>query len=124
MPFIPLLVWFTRGSPWRATVIPPFFACSLMVPGPLMWLSFFMAGASLSRFDLKCPALETVVPQWLGRVSYSLYIIHVPTLMALLVLAGPEAVLPGLPAVFASAWVVWRFVEEPSIRWSRLAAAL
>ncbi len=39
---------------------------------------FFFAGAWVSRFDLRLGLFEMKLPQWLGRISYPLYLIHVP----------------------------------------------
>jgi peptidoglycan/LPS O-acetylase OafA/YrhL len=70
-------------------------------------------------------ALEVPPLAWLGRVSYSLYLVHVPVLLAGLHLA------PGLPAwvvavlapaasIAAAAAVHWS-VEAPSMRFARHA---
>lgn len=67
--------------------------------------------------------------QALGRVSYSLYLMHVPTIAlaaALLHRLPPHAGIAGelvdaafiLLACFATAWAFWRAIERPSIRWS------
>ena len=67
--------------------------------------------------------------QALGRVSYSLYLMHVPTITlaaALLRRLPPHAGVAGefadaafiLLACLATAWAFWRAIERPSIRWS------
>jgi peptidoglycan/LPS O-acetylase OafA/YrhL len=73
--------------------------------------------------------------QALGRVSYSLYLMHVPTITV------AAAVLRRLPAhggvggelldaaallaaCLAVAWAFWRAIERPSIRWSHRLSLL
>jgi len=71
--------------------------------------------------------------QALGRVSYSLYLMHVPTITlaaALLHRLPPHAGLAGeladaafiLVACLAVAWAFWHAIERPSIRWSHRLA--
>lgn len=70
------------------------------------------------------PVLLSRMPLWLGRVSYSLYLIHLPVMLALLhILQGavpPPLVLPlaGISSLGA-AEVMFRAVELPSIRMGR-----
>lgn len=64
---------------------------------------------------------------WLGAISYSLYLVHVPVLLAMLHLGTPElpAWLLAALAPLASlplAWLLYRFVERPSIRLGRLVS--
>ncbi len=64
-------------------------------------------------------ALQSRIPQFLGRISYSIYLIHVPVLLAILHLLGPsvDAVLL-LPLAWAAslvlADVMQRTIEGPS----------
>jgi len=65
---------------------------------------------------------------WLGRVSYSLYLIHVPLLVAAVHLA--DAILPlwltialVIPLTLLAAELMYRAVEEPSIRLGRWLTA-
>jgi hypothetical protein len=72
MLLMPLIAWCGRGSAWRGVV-----AAEVMTLGlfdmRLFYLGCFMAGGAASRLSLRCRALEGRVPQWLGKVSYSLY---------------------------------------------------
>jgi peptidoglycan/LPS O-acetylase OafA/YrhL len=57
--------------------------------------------------------------QWLGNVSFSLYLIHWPILLAAYYLLSglvprPVVLLAALPAIFVSAHVMERWVERPS----------
>ena len=71
---------------------------------------------------LRSPAL-----QWLGRVSFSLYLVHVPVALALAyALHGtlPAAAIAALTVVLAlpAAAVFYVAVERPSLLLSRRAA--
>jgi peptidoglycan/LPS O-acetylase OafA/YrhL len=71
--------------------------------------------------------LETRQSQWLGRVSFSLYLVHVPLLVTAAFLLRdsrwPLVALLGIPASLAVAWVFQRFVEAPAHRLSRRVGA-
>lgn len=76
-------------------------------------------------------ALSTPALEWLGRVSYSLYLIHVPILLTLThLLYGhvPMAVLLVLivAAAVGAAHVMYRWVERPAMavgrRWAQPAS--
>lgn len=59
------------------------------------------------------------LPRFLGRISYSLYLVHVTVLFVLLhFLAGNRPLLPAiyLAGAIACAYVLWKFVEQPSIQ--------
>ena len=68
-------------------------------------------------------ALSTTVPLWLGRVSFGLYLVHVPPLYTIVAWASVNEALP--PALLAAAYFIgmlllaWVFtitVDEPVIR--------
>jgi peptidoglycan/LPS O-acetylase OafA/YrhL len=67
--------------------------------------------------------LSTRPPQWLGRVSFSLYLTHLPILVALVYLFGDNnwalVALVGIPASLLVAYLFYRFVEAPSHRLSK-----
>ncbi|MEW1961427.1 acyltransferase [Microbacterium sp. NPDC077644] len=70
-------------------------------------------------------ALEGRVPQWLGRTSYSLYLVHVPVIATLAYLWGndrwPLVMIVGIPTSLVLAAVFHRVVEAPSQRIARMA---
>ncbi len=72
-------------------------------------------------FDRVNDLLSGGVLQWLGKVSYSLYLVHMPVLLSMLY--GLHDVLPLLvilalafPLVFVVADLAYRFVEVPAMR--------
>ncbi len=64
--------------------------------------------------------LSTRAPQWLGRVSFSLYLTHLPILVALVYLFGDRnwglVALVGIPVSLTMAYFFYRLVEAPSHR--------
>jgi peptidoglycan/LPS O-acetylase OafA/YrhL len=115
---MPLIAWFGRGSVLlRGCIALPLL---LLPAGYGFYLGCFFLGGVLSRWEPRCALLEAAVPQWLGSVSYSLYLSHMPVLiMTAAVLGIKTGVVLGLPIVFAVAWLVWQLVEHPSILASR-----
>ena len=99
-------------------------------------LILFGAGAgmlilrSLEPGTLECEALSFAPLVALGRVSYSLYLWHVPVLAALGVLAGglpaqggwPRQV-TGVAVSLGAAVLSYRFVEQPFLRRKRRLGA-
>jgi len=66
--------------------------------------------------------------QWLGRIAFSLYLIHEPIIVAT-AFALPQSarnvwlpLLIALPIVFAASWLFYRLVEGPSHRISQRLA--
>lgn len=79
-------------------------------------------------------ALSTRPCQWLGKISYSMYLTHAVVIGALGALfswmgvPAPVQAVIALVASFFAAWAFWRLVERPSIAWShrvgKLAASM
>jgi peptidoglycan/LPS O-acetylase OafA/YrhL len=68
--------------------------------------------------------LTAAVPQYLGRISYPLYLVHFPIMLALLRLTSyglpvPLLVLVGVPLAVLVADVLHRYVEAPAMRLGR-----
>jgi peptidoglycan/LPS O-acetylase OafA/YrhL len=61
--------------------------------------------------------------RWLGRVSYSLYLIHIPIVMTLSYACGgflrPDAAIVAIFLSAIAAEIMYRAVEVPSIRLGR-----
>ncbi len=94
-----------------------------MAAGAALLVSALASSAMLAR------ALDIAPLAWLGRVSYSLYLIHLPIMLTcglLLdrIVPAPASLAVGIVLALAAAQVMWRVVEMPSIRWSRAAAKM
>jgi peptidoglycan/LPS O-acetylase OafA/YrhL len=65
--------------------------------------------------------------QWLGRVSFSLYLVHEPIVVACGYLFGPGrewiAITAAIPVALGVAWLFHRFVEKPSHRLAKAVRA-
>jgi peptidoglycan/LPS O-acetylase OafA/YrhL len=71
-------------------------------------------------------ALDSRPSQWLGRISFSLYLIHVPILATLTFLLGDDkwwlVALLTIPLALLTAWGFHQAVERPSHRLARRTA--
>lgn len=69
--------------------------------------------------------LSARLPLWLGRVSFSLYLVHVPVLASVAFVIGdanwPLVAAIAIPASFAVAWLFHVAVETPAHRLARRA---
>jgi peptidoglycan/LPS O-acetylase OafA/YrhL len=104
-------------------------------------------GQSLARFGSACASGVFIllfissakvasigtarVTQFLGKVSYSFYLVHLPTLIALASLLYPHVhsltaiIALSLASSLLAAWVIHSVVEVPSHKWGkRLSASL
>jgi peptidoglycan/LPS O-acetylase OafA/YrhL len=115
---MPLIAWF-GVRPARVLLAPVVWLGLVGLDGRFFWLAFFLAGAALSHVDFRSVFLEAPPAQWLGKISYSLYLSHWPLLRLSVLLMGKPGLLLAIPLVFPFAWLVWRLVEQPSIRLSR-----
>ena len=123
MLFMPLFLW-ASASALRAAFTAVFIVVAAIGYTKLFFGLFFVAGAYFSRWEFRSPFLESYLPQWLGRISYSLYLTHwlvFELAQRTLGIWGPVAL---LPLTFFIGWLVWRFVERPSIRYSRNLGSL
>ena len=120
--FMPAIAWFGGRGPIRKAAIVPVWLLLIVAEPRFIWAVFFMAGAALSQTSFRSRALESRVPQWLGKVSYSLYLCHWPVLMFCRDAFGVWGAVPGVALTLPVAWLLWRFVEQPSIALSRLIA--
>lgn len=67
--------------------------------------------------------LSTRIPQWLGRVSFSLYLVHVPVIATVAYLVGDErwwlVAIISVPVSLVVAQLFFSAVERPSHRFAR-----
>lgn len=127
---------------WGATLV---FACALIIAGALLPPGFFaghLRGAAGSTLVILGAVLLVITAiasrgvarvlelrpiQWLGRISFSLYLVHVPILVSLAFLIGPShwrlIAVVGIPLALLVGWLFSQFVELPSHRLSRRVGA-
>ncbi len=95
----------------------PLSAQGVTLIGLMVILLLAMTWPPFTRF------LQGRVVQWLGAISFSLYLIHEPIVIAVGVLLGPELAALTLPIalliVLPFAWLFFLLVERPAIRLSR-----
>lgn len=64
---------------------------------------------------------------WLGRISFSLYLVHEPIVVASGYLFGPNhewlGILCTIPAAVLAGWLFYTFVEKPSHRLAKVVRA-
>ena len=113
---MPVIVWFAGGT--RARLYFGLIACigGALLDARLLVGGYFLAGAWLSRFAWRCRALEWWLPQFLGRISYPLYLSH-----WLVLRYAPGGPWLTVPLAFAVGWLLTGTIEAWSIHASRLA---
>lgn len=84
------------------------------------------AGILVTLFATWSPVMnfaQVRVLQWLGRISFSLYLVHEPVVVSVTLMLGTAAVLPiltvALPGSLVVAVVFYRLVEVPALHLSR-----
>ena len=101
------------------------------LPYEVGWLAVGLGFALVLSVILSTPEIENwlhwPVLQWLGKISYSLYLSHIVVLYSLFytlhhTFPPPVIMALVLPASLGVAWALWFFVERPSITWSRRIA--
>lgn len=119
MPFMPLFIAAGRGRPVVAVAAIALGALAMGAHWRVGYAMFFVIGAFLSRWEFRNRWLEAPGPQWLGQISYSLYLSHWILMSAARSLWGPWGALVVVPLAFPLAFALWRVVEAPSIETSR-----
>jgi len=115
MPFMPLFVWVARRRfVWFAAALVTTLMVADLVYPPTAFGIFFFAGAWFWRFQLRWAPLEARLPQWLGRISYPLYLCHWPIIWGL-----GLPLYASIPLAFAAAHFLAGTVEAWSIAASR-----
>lgn len=92
---------------------------AVVTAGALLIVLLFISCRSAKRLG------DTAAAQWLGRVSFSLYLVHLPIILAGVTLLRsvslPLALTVSVAATFAAAELFYRYVEQPSHRLSTAA---
>jgi peptidoglycan/LPS O-acetylase OafA/YrhL len=119
MPFMPLIIWAGVGTLSRAALCMMALIVACKVDSHFFVGLLFVAGVAMARFPCRSAFLESAIPQWLGKISYSLYLTHWLVLALATRAFGPWGAAPAIPVIFVVAWLVWWAVERPSIWASR-----
>lgn len=125
----------SRLSPRMVLLLWLMSVALMLAPGPSLshYYNFVwgLGAASLIILtvgSVRADRMLSVAPLvWLGKISYSLYLIHVPLLIAAVHLTYGKlplwaTVAAIIPLSLACAALMYRYVEEPSIRLGRLLA--
>jgi peptidoglycan/LPS O-acetylase OafA/YrhL len=118
---MPAIVWAGRGPHWRAafSIMLCLVAAVFANDARLLFGMFFVFGAWASQFELHSTILESRLPQWLGAISFPLYLSH---WLVLQYAPGPMA--GKIVLAIALAWVLTLTVERWSIAASRRSAGI
>lgn len=125
MPLMPLIVYAGTGPLWRAWIAFVAACLAYTTTSDAAWqqlwlaLAYFVAGAYLSRYTPKLAWLETAPAQWLGKISYSLYLSHWLVFALARAALGPIGGLVVLPLSLPVGWLLWAAIERPSVSASR-----
>lgn len=119
MPFMPMIVWAGSSSILRALLVSGALALLGLIMPQIAILALFVAGAFLAADSFRNRALESPIPQWLGKISYSLYLSHALVLTVAVKAFGPWGGVACVPVALLVAHLIWWGVERPSIWLSR-----
>jgi peptidoglycan/LPS O-acetylase OafA/YrhL len=117
-----VIVW----ASWRATVVPgaDFYGVAIILI-PVLVAALALSTTGVAAF-LSRPAMV-----YGGRISFSLYLVHVPLFETWTLLSGHVSWLGGrtalgsllsshlLPVAIVAAHFLYRYVEEPGRQWMR-----
>jgi peptidoglycan/LPS O-acetylase OafA/YrhL len=123
----PRFVWFfvaaaglfMANAEWISPEKPITGVRAVVTVGAMLLVLLFVFCASAARLG------NTAVAQWLGRVSFSLYLVHLPIILAgvtlLRTVSLPLALAVSVAASLVVAELFFRYVEQPSHRLSTAA---
>lgn len=123
----PRFVWFfvaaaglfLANAEWISREQPVPGVEAVVTVGALLIVLLFVSCGSAKKLG------DTAVAQWLGRVSFSLYLVHLPIILAGVTLLRsvslPLALAVSVAASFGIAELFFRYVEQPAHRLSTAA---
>jgi peptidoglycan/LPS O-acetylase OafA/YrhL len=147
--FFPAAFWLAERGRTAILAVALALGIAAIIGAVPVYPTWFVAGVAASRFNVRWPEMRrervtcdggekaksssflkkrtkkllsfssNLLPLWLGRVSYSLYLSHAVVMLAAIRLAGPWGVVASVPVMLTVAWGLERWVERPSVRWSR-----
>jgi peptidoglycan/LPS O-acetylase OafA/YrhL len=118
--------WLSRLPTWARIALWVTAFVAITLPFVTIFAALLLVALCLAPWADR--ALTHALPTWLGRVSYSLYLVHMPILYAMMHLLWakvPLALLLGcgvLVALLASE-LTYRFVEQPAMSLGRRLAS-
>jgi hypothetical protein len=118
-PFLLPMFWVAKRSRATSLLAPPLCAAFILIDDRLYFLLFFAIGVAAAQFRIAWPPTVPRWSIWLGKISFSLYLSHWLLLTAGISALGRPGILLGILSALPVAWLVWRFVEHPSITLSR-----
>lgn len=100
------------------------------VTGEVLWALSGVGAAGIVLVAVCSPAVEAMLStrllRWLGRISFSLYLVQAPIIATLAFTLGDERwpfiIALGIPACIVVAWGFFVVVERPSHRLARVIA--
>ena len=99
--------WISRGQPVPAVE-------ALITAGSTLLVLVFLLTSPAKKLG------DTAAAQWLGKISFSLYLVHLPVILACVTLLRsvslPLALAVAAVASFGAAELFYRFVEQPAHR--------
>ena len=119
MPLMPLVVWAGTGPTIRLILAMAALTLAGLAEPRLLFGVLFLGGAFVAGIEWRNRLLESALPQWLGKVSYSLYLSHCLVLALASRAFGPWGGVAAIPAMLVVAWIVWRVLEAPCVRLSQ-----
>jgi peptidoglycan/LPS O-acetylase OafA/YrhL len=114
---MPLIVWGGRSMS-RVIAVMTISALCFRVDRCFLYATLFVVGAFYSKCDFNLQLLNGRVLQWLGRISYSLYLTH-SIVLDLCERSLPAAAWLEIPVALAVAHIACVMVDQPSVRVSR-----
>jgi peptidoglycan/LPS O-acetylase OafA/YrhL len=118
---MPLIVWGGKTLPRTVATCLLFAGVAHLLPMAANG-ALFVIGSYCTKFDFDFAILRSSIPQWLGKVSYSLYLTHYIVFGVCAYHMPSIAIYVQLPIALLVGYIVWLMVERHSITFSRWAA--